>query len=348
MSLPNAARWALWPVSFAFGGAGVLRAALYRAGVLRTRRLAGTVISVGNLTVGGTGKTPMVLWIAERLASEGERPAILTRGYKSKSQSDERGLPQSDEVSLLRERLGAQAQLGVGKDRYRSGKTLEEHGTRWFILDDGFQHLALGRDVNIVLVDASDPFGGGFLLPAGRLREPRTALKRADVVVVTRTERAPALEAVLRRYTAAPVLYAWAELAAVLRAPALAIPMPSDCRGAKFFAFCGIGNPAAFFDDLRRWSLGTVGERGFPDHHRYTAADVAELEHAAAAAGADAFLCTEKDVFNLREAMPKGKPVYACRIELAFSDAKGFWDCVMGIARQRQGQRAAQAVESAK
>src|ERR1700726_1480590 len=105
-----------------------LRTAFYEYGLLRSRRLPGTVISVGNLTVGGTGKTPMVLWIAEKLASEGHRPAILTRGYRGAGQADANGIPMADEVALLRERLGARAQLGVGKDRYQSGKTLEQHG----------------------------------------------------------------------------------------------------------------------------------------------------------------------------------------------------------------------------
>jgi tetraacyldisaccharide 4'-kinase len=332
MRLPRAAQWALWPFSLIFGAVVVWRAALYRAGILRTRRLTGTVISVGNLTVGGTGKTPMVLWIAEKLFSEGHRPAILTRGYKGAAQADASGVPQSDEVALLRARLGAEVQLGVGKDRYRLGKTLEHHGVRWFILDDAFQHLKLYRDTNVVLLDASDPFGGGFLLPAGRLREPRSALRRADVVVVTRTERAPAIEALVRRFTSAPVFYAWTELKAVLRAPAMAVAMPADCQGAKFFAFCAIGNPAAFFTDLRRWGFSLVGDRSFSDHHRYSTADAAELDRAAAAVGADAMICTEKDVFNLREALPKTMPVYACRIQLAFSDAGGFWRAVMSSA----------------
>jgi tetraacyldisaccharide 4'-kinase len=184
------------------------------------------------------------------------------------------------------------------------------------------------------LLDSSDPFGGGFLLPAGRLREPRSALKRADVVVITRSERAPAVETLVRRFTVAPIFYAWTELQSVLRAPALAVEMPSDCRDAKFFAFCGIGNPAAFFTDLRRWGFSIVGEQSFPDHHRYSEADAAQLQRAAAAAGAEAFLCTEKDVFNLRAALPTSLPVYACRIQLALSDADGFWDAILSaVAR---------------
>ncbi len=328
-------RLALSPLGAVYGVAARLRAGLYRGGIFRRRRLDGTVLSVGNLTVGGTGKTPMVLWLAERLIAEGERPAILTRGYRGDAASGSRGVPAADEVALLRWRLGARAQLGVGKDRYASGQTLERHGAKWFILDDGFQHLALERNADIVLLDASDPFGGGKLLPAGRLREPLGALARAGIVVITRSEHAPAVESMVRRYTRAPIFYAQAQLEAVLRAPALAVEWPlPDRSSARVFAFCGIGNPRAFFDDLRGWGFALAGERRFRDHHRYSSADVVELERAAAEAGADAMICTEKDVFNLRDATPGRLPVFACRIRLAISDAAGFWDAVLATAKR--------------
>lgn len=328
-------RLALWPLSVMYGLAARLRAGLYRGGILRRRRLGGTVLSVGNLTVGGTGKTPMVIWLAERLIADGQRPAILTRGYRGETASGGRGAPAADEVALLRLRLGARAQLGVGKDRYASGQTLERHGAKWFILDDGFQHLALERDAEIVLLDAGDPFGGGRLLPAGRLREPLSALARAGIVVITRSEHAPAVESMVRRYTRAPIYYAQTELQAVLRAPALAVEWPLPERSAvRVLAFCGIGNPRAFFDDLRRWGFAVAGERQFRDHHRYSSDEVAALERAAASAGAEAMICTEKDVFNLRDAAPGRLPLYACRIGLAVSDAEGFWNAVLSAAKR--------------
>ena len=342
-------RLALWPLGMVYGLAARLRAALYRGGILPRRRLWGTVLSVGNLTVGGTGKTPMVLWLAERLIADGQRPAILTRGYRGGAPSGGRGVPAADEVALLRWRLGARAQLGVGKDRYASGQTLERHGAKWFILDDGFQHLALERDADIVLLDASDPFGGGKLLPAGRLREPISALSRAGIVVITRSEHASAVESMVRRYTRAPIFYAQTELEAVLRAPALAVEWPlPDRSAARVLAFCGIGNSRAFFDDLRRWGFAVAGERRFRDHHRYSSAEVTALERAAVSAGAEAMICTEKDVFNyfqraastartrMRDAAPGRLPVYACRIRLAISDAAGFWSAVLSAASRRR------------
>jgi tetraacyldisaccharide 4'-kinase len=325
-------RLALWPLSVSYGVVARLRAALYRRGIFQQKRLNGTVISIGNLTVGGTGKTPMVLWVAERLIAEGERPAILTRGYRGGAAGDEHGVPSADEVALLRLRLGARAQLGVGKNRHESGRTLERHGAKWFILDDGFQHLALHRDVDIVLLDASDPFGGG-LLPSGNLREPFGALGRAGIVVITRSEHAPALESMVGRATRAPVFYAQTELESVLRVPALAVEWPlPDRSSARVYAFCAIGNPRAFFDDLRRWGFSVVGQRAFRDHHRYSSDDIASLEHAAHTVSADAMICTEKDVFNLRSAQAGELPVYACRIRLAVSDSASFWDAVLSPA----------------
>jgi tetraacyldisaccharide 4'-kinase len=309
----------LWPLSTLYSLGSRTRVRCYRRGIFKVRRLPGTVISVGNLTMGGTGKTPMALWIAERLAAEGKKTAILTRGYRGTADAGAQGLPQSDEVAILRERLSGKVQIGVGADRYKIGEVLARHGVEWFILDDGFQHLKMSRDADIVLVDASDPFGGGMVLPAGRLREPVSALRRADIVVITRSMQAPssAVEAVIRRHTQSSIFYATTQLESVLRVPQLAAELPpQDWRRARFMAFCAIGNPAAFFEDLRKWEFQVVGERGFADHHVYTEHEVTDLEQAATNCGADALLCTEKDVWNLRRVPFAGMPVYCCRISL--------------------------------
>jgi len=327
----------LWPLSAAYGGVVRLRSAMYRHDLLATRRLGGTVISVGNLTVGGTGKTPMVLWLAERLAADGHRAAILTRGYRAKAQAGTGTQTMSDEAALLQQRLGDRAQLGVGKDRFASGRALEQQGADWFILDDGFQHLALARDANIVLVDAMDPFGGGRMLPAGSLREPRGALGRADIVVITRADHAPAVEAMLRRFTQAPIFYAHTELESISRVPQMSEQLPAvDLARTQFLAFCGIGNPAAFFYDLRRWGLSVAGERTFGDHHHYTPSDMKKLERRADAAGADALICTEKDVFNLRGTEETLLPLYACRIRLVLPQADAFWSAVLTAVQRNQ------------
>jgi tetraacyldisaccharide 4'-kinase len=317
----------LWPLSLPYSLAVSAKTWCYSRGILRARRLPGLVVSVGNLTVGGTGKTPMVLALAERFAEQGRNVAILTRGYKGTPGGEAgRGEPQSDEVALLRERLEGKVQLGVGADRYKSGMVLARHGIDTFVLDDGFQHVKLARDVNVVLVDATDPFGGGRVLPAGRLREPLAALRRADILVITRSvqESSAAIETVVRRYAAAPIFYASTRLKGVLRIPRLDVPLPEeDWRKARFFAFCGIGNPAAFFGDLRQWGFQVAGERSFADHHSYSQAEAAALEQAASSCGADALLCTEKDVWNLRNVRFRALPVYGARI--SFELPATFW-----------------------
>ena len=327
----------LWPLSLVYSAVARLRALGYRKKIFREQRLDGVVISVGNLTVGGTGKTPMVLWIAARLLAEGKSVAILTRGYGGKSVVRGPGKSQtsggseisstSDEVQLLSFRLGERVMFGVGADRYKNGVALAGRGAKWFILDDGFQHMQLARDVNIVLIDASKPFGGGHLLPAGRLREPRSALKRADLIVITRSSRAPAIESVIRHYSSAPIFYAQTNLDSVrsrLR-PQLTL---AEAHDRAFFAFCGIGNPGAFIADLREWGFQIVGHKFFRDHHRYSPSDMADIEKEAGKAGATGLICTEKDSFNLPETLPS-TDVWVCTISLQVDKEDDFWRGIM-------------------
>ena len=336
----------LWPLSVPYGAVAHLRARAYRKGVLRQERLDGVVISVGNLTVGGTGKTPMVLWIAERLVAEGKRVGILTRGYRGKTadrptRTDEYGdranaggaahlvqIPQSssDEVQLLASRLGHRVEIGVGADRYARGRELAKQGVEWFVLDDGFQHMQLARDVDIVLIDATNPFGGGRMLPSGRLREPRTALARADIIVITRSERAPAVEAAVRRDSDAPIFYARTQLEAIRSISDGQMGGDvSPAQAGPLFAFCGIGNPSAFLADLREWGVQVAGHKFFRDHHRFSDQDDADILKEAQAAGAQGLICTEKDLYNLRGVYFGELPVYFSKISLRIDREDEFW-----------------------
>ena len=318
----------LWPLTLPYGAATHLRARAYRTGLLRSKRLDGIVISVGNITVGGTGKTPMVFWIAEHLIAEGQKTGILTRGYRGEASAEG---STSDEVQLLRARLGDRVSFGVGADRWSRGRELSARGVEWFVLDDGFQHLQLARDVDIILIDATNPFGGGHLLPAGRLREPKSALARADVVVITRSDHAPAVETVVRRESDAQIFYARTQLDSV-QSVSSSQPAEAQAREGKLFAFCAIGNPKAFLEDLRSWGFTIVGHAFFPDHHRFTARDLQTIEQEARRAGASALICTEKDTFNLGGA--PSMDLFVCRVSLRIAREQDFWTTLMAIAKK--------------
>jgi tetraacyldisaccharide 4'-kinase len=324
MNLPLPLRLLLWPLSALYGQAARWRAALYFNGILKSKRLNRPVISVGNLTVGGTGKTPMVIWLAERLMSDRKRVGILSRGYKGNGET-------SDEIELMKYRLHARPRFGVGPDRYQEGKKLEP-SVDVFILDDGFQHLQLARDVNILLIDASQPPGKHTMLPTGRLREPISAMTRADLLVFTRTETVAGATAAIEKFPDYPVFSAATRLLGFRR-----LGMSNEFLNADqivpgpFYAFCGIGNPRAFFQDLKNWNIPLVGQSEFRDHHRYDARDTSEIEAVAHDAGATAILTTEKDAQNLADATFSRLPAYVVVIDLEISKE----EALLGIIREK-------------
>ena len=328
----------LWPVSVLYGAAGRLRAWSYDAGILTQKRLRGIVVSVGNITTGGTGKTPMVAWLAQRFLESGKKVGVLSRGYRPlrthSGLHDEAAQGWNDEVALLHGRFGKSVEFGIGTNRLEKGRELETRGVDCFILDDGFQHLQLARDVNIAMIDATKPFGGGHLLPSGRLREPVSALRRADIVVIHRAESAPAINARIRRYSSAITYFSQAKLLGIEanRAPTNG---GVEAKPKNFFAFCGIGNPSAFFDDLKSWGISIVGYATFRDHHRYSAQDVARLEAQAAATGAESLLCTEKDIYDMPHGVVAKIPLCFCRIALQFNDEEVLWRSILSLAERK-------------
>ncbi len=319
MNVPPPLRGLLWPLSLLYGAGVRARVWLYANGWLKQKRLNATVISVGNLTVGGTGKTPMVIWLAEKFLADGKRVAILSRGYRGANGT-------SDEIELMKFRLQGRVSFGVGKNRFAEGLQLESRQSiDVFLLDDGFQHLQLARDLNILLMDASRPLAGEFLLPAGRLREPVAAMSRANVIIFTRAETASGtLEAIgkLDRY---PVFAASTRLLGFRRFGGESAPVSADEIGAgPFFAFCGLGNPDAFFRDLGSWGLAICGQAIFPDHHLYTQQDFLEIMRAGKRAGANVFVTTEKDAQNLGDFKFEEAPVYVAVIDLVVTPEADF------------------------
>jgi tetraacyldisaccharide 4'-kinase len=312
---------ALAPLGLLYGAVTRARLRLYRAGLLKTESVGAPVVSVGNLTTGGTGKTPLVEWAARALAREGLRVCVLTRGYGRADESrrvvasdGERVLAEvaecGDEPRLLAERLLGTAAVVCDRDRVAAARWARaELGAEVFVLDDGFQHLRIARDLDIVTLDATAPWGGGHMLPRGRLREPASGLARADCVVITRAELAADLEG-LRAEVGRVCEGRAAVFASRVRGLSLT-PLSGYGRPVADYqaelipkgaagAFCAVGNPDAFFENLRRQGFELRYERAFKDHHAYTRADVEAISREAAARGAQVLLTTTKDAVKLR------------------------------------------------
>jgi tetraacyldisaccharide 4'-kinase len=299
------------------------------------RRAALPVISVGNLTVGGTGKTPTVAWLAERLVARGDRPAIVSRGYGGRagngplvvSTGDGPLCPpeiSGDEPALLA-RIARGSPVVVGADRAAAAERARTLGASVVLLDDGFQHRALARDLDVVLLDAARPFGNGRLLPAGELREPIDSLARADVVVLTRAgsevDASEARRAVAAHRPGIPVVRSTFRRLGFVAADGAAAPAPE-----RAVAFCGIARPDSFRAELAAEPIEIVSFRAFADHHRFTPRELAELRAAARRSGAR-LVTTQKDLARLGSDARTDAPI-ALAIELALDDPETLLDAV--------------------
>lgn len=323
--------------ALAYGSAVRVRNRLYDQ-LGPQHRASVPVVSVGNLTVGGTGKTPVVAWLARWLLSEGLRPAVVSRGYGGRagkgpllvSAGKGPGFDWTacgDEPFLLARALPGTIVI-VGSDRFAGARAAREAGADVVILDDGFQHRRLGREFDLVLLDATSPFGNYHLLPAGTLREPVSGLRRASAVLITRARRAESLvviEKVVRRYNpTAPILRAGTRRVGFFDVEGRPVPRPG-----RAVAFCGIGNPGAFAGDLETEGIEVVALRLFPDHHAYGLAewrDLASLarEHEAM------LLTTEKDLVRLPRDLDTTEPQpVALRIEANIHDREDLTSLVL-------------------
>ena len=309
-----------------------IRVALYRwPGLRLTHRLPRRVISVGNLTVGGTGKTPCVAWIARYLSGEGERVAILSRGYRREGRglvevSDGESIlassRQSGDEPWLLARACPGVRVVVDSRRVAAGSWLigKAPDVSVFLLDDGFQHLQLARDLNLLLVDAGDPLPEARLAPLGRLREPLSQLGRADAVIITRSDQEydrRALADTLARYLRpdTPLFHASHELTSFCRLETGEVIRPPELSTRRVAAIAGIGRPERFYHDLRQLGFELVWTRSFTDHHHYQISEQQSILDAAMSAGAQALLMTEKDAANWPTGTGAMLPVYAGRIE---------------------------------
>jgi tetraacyldisaccharide 4'-kinase len=300
------------------------------------------VLSVGNLTLGGTGKTPLVETVAALLRDRGHRVAILSRGYGRRGHepltvvSDGEKVLVSPEVAgdeafLLAEHLPGVSVL-VGKDRYRAGAlAVQRFGVQAVVLDDGFQYLPLARDLNLLLLDAARPLGSGRLFPRGDLREAPSAIARADAIVFTRWE--PGMLVFL---SALQLRHPWPALFCSQHEPidlrllqdGQALPLTS-LKDRRVLAFCGIGAPESFRRLLHQLGATVVAFFAFPDHHVYERPGVEALARTAASHGAEAMVTTEKDGVRLRRLSPLPWPVWELRIRTPIVGQGAAWEACL-------------------
>lgn len=315
------------------------RNALYERGVFKAVSLGVPVISVGNITVGGTGKTPLVALIAERLFEKGEKVAVLTRGYGRENpkkrvlvSDGERILASAkqagDEPFELARKLLGKASVIADADRAAAGVwAKEKFGITAFVLDDAFQHRRVRRDADIVLIDATNPFGSGATLPFGILREPLKNLNRADAIIITRANLAgdtSNLKSDIRRHNAhCPIYVSENRISKLTELKDFQAGRATDDRRQpsknKAFAFCALGNPSNFYEQLRQEKFDLTATRDYPDHHFYTARDAAQLNEQARRAGAVSLLTTAKDAVKLAD-FDFEVPCFVVETEMIFDE----------------------------
>jgi tetraacyldisaccharide 4'-kinase len=341
-----------WERGFNAGTGGVLKAMtgsyrsllgarewLYARGILASRTLDCPVVSIGNLTVGGTGKTPAVELAVRTLIELGHRPGVLSRGYGRRGtavqvvadaasirlDADEAG----DEPFLLARRLPG-VPVVVGPNRFEAGQLARDRfGVSALVLDDGFQHRTLTKDLEIVMTRATMPWGNGRLLPGGPLREPIGGLARAHLIVATgarRLEEAREVtETTSRVAPAVPILTAVHVPTECFESSAMRFVPLKALGGARLVAFAGIGSPAGFRRTLSETAVTVVDFEEFADHHWYTREDLARLERRASETDADGLVTTEKDWVRLRALPALKRPVYVLSVRLKLTSGEGRW-----------------------
>ena len=332
----------LYLLSLPYGWAVGARSLFYSLGLLKTKTLPCPVISVGNITVGGTGKTPLVMTLARGLMDRGISIAILSRGYKGTKTSepvvsDGKTLFLTPEESGDEPFLMAQACTGVpvliGKDRFENGRVaLRQFGMKGLLLDDGYQHLPLHRDLDILLIDSTIGFGDQHLLPRGILREPLSHLRRAHLFLLTKVEDPetcrPLEKKIHEIHPRAQVFHSHYQPTSLI-GPKGEQEALTSLKGRKILALSGIAHPDYFSSLLRKWGTEIVSEAIFPDHHFYVSKDLSFIKEKSK--GADWIVTTEKDMLKLRGLGIDPLPIRALRIEMKIWEEEAFFKRIVSL-----------------
>ncbi len=350
---PKKRRWVmigLFPLflaSLAYSAGLRVRHWCYRMGILPTRRLGAVVACVGNVTTGGTGKTPAVIHLARRLSGAGMRTAVISRGYGFDVEGDylvvsdpdgvRRNPGEAPDEALMTARKVPGVGVVVSPSRFRAGTAaVERFGAQVILMDDGFQHLGLFRDIDILAVNAQNPVGNGLVLPAGPLREPASGARRADVVWLSgegQDELTGRLSEMLR---GKPTVRARALPEGLVALSGETLPI-AKLGGARVVAFAGIARPERFFETVGRLGATLADRVAFSDHHRYTDRDVDLLNRRADDAGAGLLVTTEKDLARLRSETPFTLPVAALVMGLAVAGDELVMEMILGKVRSKAG-----------
>ncbi|NLL37668.1 MAG: tetraacyldisaccharide 4'-kinase [Fretibacterium sp.] len=352
--------WAFFaPLGWANRGVVAILDFCYRHGLRRVQEPPLPVVSVGNLSYGGTNKTPFVEMLCREMRARGVKVGIVSRGYggSRKGRTGDEGVlilrrgegdraEAGDEPLLLSSRL-PDVPVAVARDRALGVRALRAEGAELVVADDAFQHRRMLRDVDVVLVDASCPFGNGGLLPYGTLREPVSALARSHLTVLTKVEQAaPESLDTLRRtvelfvpedrvFCARLAVQGWSLWDGESLFPAAPAGEGLDVQGVRVFAFSAIGNPESFARSLRAEGVEVAGERRFKDHHRYDEAELAALSLRAIEVGAEFLSCTEKDLYNLPPSWRPPLPLLVPRVETVLEDEERFFRALTALLRPR-------------
>jgi len=328
--LHNPARMILYGVSLFYRLVIYLRNRLYDYQIFREIRLPCRVISVGNITAGGTGKTPCVIKLAQMLQNQGFKPAILSRGYGGKNSRPVNIVSNGVNIFLPAVQAGDEPYLMartlknipvlIGSKRIVSGKTaIEQYGINIILCDDAFQHRQIFRDVNLLLLDGQEPFGNGYLLPRGELREPPAEIRRADAVILTRTNEDMTIAAAVSQLAAAqniPIFRSVHRALDAVKGDYSACLSLSELKGKKVCAFAGIAKPDSFRIILSEGGMQIMSFDIFPDHHRYSRKELENIYFHFLHSGADLLITTEKDGMRLQELPELAEKIYLLRIEL--------------------------------
>lgn len=317
-----------------------LRNVSYNKRILESHDLGAFTVSVGNITTGGTGKTPLVAYIAELLADNGEKVCILTRGYGRRNAKDrvlvsdgesvlvdaEKG---GDEPVELATKLLGKAIVIADADRVSAGEWAgRRFGATAFVLDDGFQHRKARRDLDIVCIDATQPLFDGKLLPAGRLREPVDSLDRADAIVITRSEQALDIDELRSQISSVTTIPSIFISRTTIKKIGHLNGQGEFEKNKRVFAFSALGNPDAFLEQLRYEDVDLVGHLAFRDHHRYSQADIIETEELARGSGAEMLVTTVKDAVKISD-LRFEIPCFVAEIETTIDRDAEFRDLIL-------------------